>query len=137
MRDLTDFYMTIAHEVSELSRCEKKKVGAVAVKDLSIIDFSYNGTCSGWHTNVCEDIDGKTTEEVLHAEENIVAKCAKNGRQLEHSTVYCTYEPCKRCARLLYQAGVSKVVFSEPNKKGGREFLEKLKIKVIKYDPQQ
>lgn len=131
MRKLDNFYMAMAWDVSQLSRCVKRRVGAVAVKDDSILDFSYNGTCSGWWTNSCEDKNGNTTEEVLHAEENIVAKCAKNGRSMDGCTVFITYAPCKKCARLMYQSGVAKVVFDESNDKGGIEMLLSLGVEVV------
>lgn len=124
-------YMDFALSVAKLSRCEKKKVGAVAVCGTSIIDFGFNGTSHGWHTNVCEDKDGKTTEDVVHAEENIVSKCARTGKSLEGSSVYVNYAPCKKCARLLFQSGVDKVYFLENNRHGGIPMLIKLGVNVV------
>ena len=133
MRNLDDFYINIAYDVAALSRCAKRKVGAVAIKGNSILDFGFNGTPYGWITNTCEDQNGNTTDAVVHAEENIVAKSARSGRSLNQSTVYITYAPCMRCARLLYQAGVDKVVYVEDNNKGGVEMLRRLGVIVERW----
>ena len=133
MRELDNFYVKMAYSTAELSRCAKRQVGAVAVRGNSVIDFGYNGTPYGWETNVCENEQGKTTEAVVHAEENIVCKCAREGKSLLDSTIYITYAPCMKCARLLYQSGVDKVIYTEDNNKGGVEMLKKLGVKVEKY----
>ena len=133
MKNVDDFYVKIAYDVAAQSRCAKRKVGAVAVRDNSIIDFGFNGTCYGWHTNACEDMEGKTTDAVVHAEENIVCKCAREGKSLDKATIYITYAPCMRCSRLLYQAGVDKVIYVEDNDKGGKEMLLSLGVNLERY----
>ncbi len=128
MNKFDKFYMDVAIQTSYLSQCAKKKVGAILVKDGNIISFGFNGTCTGWYTNVCEDTNFKTKEEVVHAEENAVCKAAKAGLSTDNSTMYITYAPCKRCSRLLHQSGIKSVIWLEDNDKGGKYMLDNLGI---------
>lgn len=131
MRNLDHFYMSVAFLAADLSRCQRKQVGAVAVKDGNILGFSYNGTATGWHTNICE-IDGKTTPHVLHAEENLICKLAKSNISSVGATIYITWAPCMACSRMMKQAGIEEIVYSEPNDKGGIDFVKQLGIKIRK-----
>ena len=95
--NIDNIYMNIATEIANLSYAERKKVGAVLVKDGSIISHGYNGTPHGFDNN-CEypDIDGSliTCNEVLHAESNAISKVAKSTNSSEGSTLYVTLSPC-------------------------------------------
>ncbi len=82
------------------------------VKDRMIISDGYNGTPMGFE-NVCEDEFGATKPYVLHAEANAITKVAKTNQSSLGSTLYITSSPCMECAKLIIQAGVSRVVFSE------------------------
>ena len=73
---ILEVYMNIASEVSRLSKCKRKKVGAIIVKDNNILSFGYNGTPSGF-CNTCEECD-KTKWSVLHAESNAIVKVPDN-----------------------------------------------------------
>lgn len=103
------FYMDIAKVVSEQSKCNRSKVGAILVKDGNIIAIGYNGTPSGF-CNDCEHND-VTLPEVLHAESNAIAKCARSTSSAEGSTIYTTLSPCFECSKLIIQAGISRVVY--------------------------
>ena len=83
-----------------------------AVKDHMIISDGYNGTPSGFE-NVCEDADGVTKPYVLHAEANAITKVAASSNNSRGSTIYVTASPCIECAKLIIQAGVVRVVYSE------------------------
>jgi dCMP deaminase len=106
-----NFYMNLAIETSKLSYCERAKVGCIAVKEGNILGFGFNGTVSG-HVNCCEK-DGKTKDDVLHAEQNLITKCARNGVALRGATVFCTLTPCIMCAKLLIQSGISRLVIMD------------------------
>lgn len=124
-------YMRMAHVASLESHAEKRQVGAIAVKGGNIIGIGINGTPSGWHTNDDTDSSGKTTEVVLHAEENLISKLAKGTQSAEGSTLYSTTEPCIKCARLIAQSGFDRVVFADPYKNNhGTVMLELLGIEV-------
>jgi dCMP deaminase len=104
-------YIEMAHVWAKNSYCERRKVGALIVKDRMIISDGYNGTPSGFE-NVCEDETGITKAYVLHAEANAITKVAKSNNSSEGATLYITDSPCMECAKLIIQAGISRVVYS-------------------------
>jgi len=123
-------YLKIAHEWAKLSYCERKKVGAIIVKDRMIISDGYNGTPSGFE-NVCESDIGTTKWYVLHAEANAILKVAKSTQSTEGATLYQTLSPCKECSKLIYQSGIKRVVFTEKYKDTeGVDFLIKAGIEL-------
>lgn len=129
-----EFYSAIAFEISKRSYAKRKKVGAIAVKDNNIIAFAYNGTPTGM-SNDCETIDNVTKKEVLHAELNLVCKCAKAGISLDNSTIYITLSPCFDCAKLILQCGIRKVVYAKQySDTTGIDFLLQNNIEVIHYE---
>lgn len=112
LRRLDLRYLKMAQLWSENSYCERRKVGAILVKDKMIISDGYNGTPSGF-PNVCEDADGRTFPYVLHAEANAITKVAKSNNSSDGSTLYVTDSPCIECAKLIIQAGIKRVVYSK------------------------
>ena len=110
--DLDMRYMRMANIWAENSYCERRKVGALIVKDKMIISDGYNGTPSGFE-NVCELEDGTTKGYVLHAEANAITKIAKSGNNSLGSTLYVTTSPCLECAKLIIQSGIKRVVYCE------------------------
>ena len=131
--------MKVAKVYAKLSTAKKLQVGAVIVKDNRIISIGYNGMPSGW-TNDCETTDEygmcpKTKPEVLHAETNAIAKVARSPESAEGSTLYTTCAPCLECAKLIYQSGISRVVYGHGYKnENGLTFLKQCDI-VIDNEP--
>lgn len=105
-------YLKMAAIWSLNSYCKRRKVGALLVKDKMIISDGYNGTPSGFE-NICEDENYKTKPYVLHAEANAITKVAKSGNSSENATLYVTSSPCVECSKLIIQAGIKRVVFTE------------------------
>lgn len=105
-------YLRMARIWSENSYCERRKVGALLVKDKMIISDGYNGTPSGF-PNVCESEEGVTLPYVLHAEANAITKVARSNNSSEGSTLYVSTSPCMECSKLIIQAGIKRVVFSD------------------------
>ena len=105
-------YLRMAQIWAENSYCERRKVGAILVKDKMIISDGYNGTPAGFE-NVCEDTDGTTETYVLHAEANAITKVARSNNSSEDSTLYVTASPCVECAKLIIQSGIRRVVFND------------------------
>ncbi len=105
-------YLRMAHIWAENSYCRRRKVGALVVKEKTIISDGYNGTPSGFE-NVCEDADGLTKSYVLHAEANAITKLARSTNSGEGATLYVTASPCIECAKLIIQAGICRVVYGE------------------------
>ena len=114
-------YMDIAHIVSQLSRCNRKKVGAIIVKDGNIVSFGYNGTPTGF-CNECEEKD-VTKDEVIHAEMNAILKA---GTKTQGATMYVTMSPCIECAKIIKQSGLKCVIYDELYR--DTQALQKLKI---------
>ena len=105
-------YMRVARTWSENSYCVRRKVGAILVKDQMIISDGYNGTPSGFE-NICEDENNVSKPYVLHAEANAITKVARSHNNSEGATIYVTTSPCIECSKLIIQAGIVRVVYSE------------------------
>ena len=123
-------YLKMAKEWGELSHCQRKKVGAIIVKNNMIISDGFNGTPSGFDNN-CEDSDGNTNWYVLHAEANAILKVAKSTNSCKDATLYLTLSPCKECAKLIHQSGIKRLVYLKNYKDiTGLQFLEKAGVKI-------
>lgn len=123
-------YLKIAKEWAQLSYCQRKKVGAIIVKDRMIISDGYNGTPSGFE-NFCEDEDGFTKWYVLHAEANAILKVARSTQTCNGATLYITLSPCKECSKLIHQAGITRVVYHQGYKDtSGIDFLRRAGVHV-------
>ena len=105
-------YLRMASIWAENSYCQRRKVGAIIVKDQMIISDGYNGTPSGFE-NICEDEDGRTKPYVLHAEANAITKVARSNNSSDNATLYVTASQCVECAKLIIQAGIKRVVYNE------------------------
>lgn len=105
-------YLRMAAIWSENSYCSRRRVGAILVKGNMIISDGFNGTPSGF-PNICEDKEGITLPYVLHAEANAITKVARSNNSSEGSTLYVTTSPCMECSKLIIQAGIARVVYSE------------------------
>lgn len=105
-------YLRMARIWSENSYCIRRKVGALIVKDKMIISDGFNGTPSGFD-NICENAEGNTFPYVLHAEANAITKVACSNNSSSGATLYVTASPCLECSKLIIQAGIRRVVYSE------------------------
>lgn len=131
--------MDWAKRVADCSHAVRLHVGAVIVKDDTVISYGYNGMPAGWDNN-CEDEvfqqDGtsalKTKPEVLHAESNAIAKLAKSSNSGIDADLFVTHMPCLDCAKLIYQSGIRRVFYNENYRDdSGVKFLEKSGVEVI------
>ncbi|MFA7448047.1 MAG: dCMP deaminase family protein [Weeksellaceae bacterium] len=123
-------YLKMAMEWGKLSHCDRRKVGALIVKDRMIISDGYNGTPSGFE-NPCEDDDGYTKWYVLHAEANAILKVANSTQSCQNATLYITLSPCKECSKLIHQSGITRVVYVQAYKDSeGIDFLKKAHVEV-------
>lgn len=124
-------YLKMAEEWAKLSHCKRKQVGALIVKDRMIISDGFNGTPSGFD-NCCEDEDGLTKWEVLHAEANAILKVASSTQSCYGATLYITLSPCIHCSKLIHQAGIKRVVYGKAYRDlEGVEFLKKAGVELI------
>jgi dCMP deaminase len=142
-------YMKVAETFAELSHARRLHVGAIVVKDDRIISIGYNGMPAGWDNN-CEDEsvelysghEGaihrtvlKTKPEVLHAETNAIAKLAKSNESGLGASMFITHAPCLDCAKLIYQSGISSVLYRDAYRDtNGITFLKKSGIEVTQVE---
>jgi dCMP deaminase len=150
-----NLYMDWAKRLSQLSYARRLQVGAVIVKDDTVISYGYNGMPSGWDNN-CEnkvyanewtvdanewqykDSDGrlynlKTKSEVLHAESNAISKLARSHNSGAGADIFITHSPCLECSKLIYQSGISRVFYSQDYRdSSGIDFLLRSGIPVEK-----
>lgn len=139
-------FMNLASDLALRSHCVKAQVGAVLTKDTRIISIGYNGPPAGthncdeeWPESGCPRDARGSCSLALHAEENAILYAAKNGADLEGSTLYVTLSPCLPCARLIFSSGIKKVIFknSYAEYKGlpsdeGVDFLIRFGVECIK-----
>lgn len=111
-RNLDIRYLRMARIWAENSYCQRRKVGALVVKNKMIISDGYNGTPSGFE-NQCEDNNNVTKPYVLHAEANAITKLARSNNNSDNATLYVTAAPCIECSKLIIQAGIKRVVYGE------------------------
>lgn len=124
-------YLKMAGIWAENSYCRRRKVGALIVKDKMIISDGFNGTPSGFE-NVCEDESGVTHPYILHAEANAITKVAKSNNSSFGSTLYVTTSPCMECSKLIIQAGIRRVVYSEHYRiTDGLDLLRKAGVETV------
>ena len=143
-----DLYMAWAERTAELSHAVRLHVGAVIVKDDTVISYGYNGMPAGWDNN-CEDEIGqvlddngniietrlKTKPEVLHAESNAIAKLARSTNSGLGATMFVTHAPCLDCAKLIYQSGISSVLYRNSYRDtSGVTFLEKSGVTITQVE---
>jgi dCMP deaminase len=142
-----DLYMDWALRLAKLSHARRLQVGAVIVKDDTVISYGYNGMPSGWDNN-CEDeitveIDEKfvkalkTKPEVLHAESNAVSKLAKSSNSGLNADIFITHAPCIDCAKLILQSGIRRVYYGTQYRDDyGVKFLQKSGLEVTQIGHQ-
>lgn len=137
--------MDWARRTAKLSHARRLHVGAVIVKDDTVISYGYNGMPAGWDNNceyevIVEDGDDYTTElktkpEVLHAESNAIAKLAKSTNSGLGADLFVTHSPCMECSKLIFQSGIRRVFYAEDYRdNAGITFLKNSGVKVEKYD---
>ena len=153
------FFIGVAELSAKMSYCKRLQVGAVLVGDKRILANTWNGTVSG-KSNNCEDTtyrcnacdcdittntcntcgaEGvgyiKTNPFTIHAEQNLIANCAKNGIKMSGCDVYVTHSPCKECSKLLAQSGIDTVYYKNEYKDtSGLTFLVEAGVKVKKIN---
>ena len=130
---IDDYMMQHAIVTAKFSYCKRRKVGAILANGGRIIASGMNGTLPKTD-NCCENPDGTTSDFTVHAEQNIITFCAKNGIPTKGCTMYITTSPCTQCAKLIAASGITRVVFLEQYKDmSGVEFLKNIGIIVSQY----
>ncbi len=138
------YFMDITRLVATRSTCLRRQVGAILVKDRNILATGYNGVPSG--ISHCETVgclrerlkvpSGERHElcRGLHAEQNAIIQAARHGINIDGATLYCTTMPCIICTKMLINAGITTVVYSEGYADDlAREMLAETGIKIIHF----
>ena len=137
LRELDKRYIKMATIWAENSYCHRRQVGALLVNDKMIISDGYNGTPSGFE-NICEDEQNVTKPYVLHAEANAITKIARSNNSSDGATMYVTASPCIECAKLIIQAGIKRVVYSEQYRlEDGVNLLKRAGVNVTYINPHE
>jgi dCMP deaminase len=110
-----EYFMTIAHVVAARSTCDRKHVGAVIVRDRTILSTGYNGSIRGMPH--CDD-EGHMMEAghcvaTIHAEANAIIQAARNGVRIEGASIYITASPCWSCFKMIANAGIAEIYYNE------------------------
>jgi dCMP deaminase len=105
-------HMQVAEIYAQLSYAKRRKVGCVIVKDDTIIAIGYNGTPSGY-SNDCEDKDGNTFPEVIHAEQNALDKIIRSSLSSVEANLFVTCSPCLECAKRIHGARIKRVFYRD------------------------
>ena len=125
--DWDEYFMNVAHVVKSRSSCLTRQVGAILVKDKRVMSTGYNGTPRGiknCNEGGCERCAARMRNEVeagtnidkctcSHAEENVIVQAAYHGVSAKGSILYTTFTPCSTCAKMIINAGITKVVGNE------------------------
>lgn len=139
-----EYFMELAEVVAKRSTCLRRNVGAVVVKDKRVLATGYNGAPSGLphcsETGCLREKLGIPSGERLdvcrglHAEQNALLQAARYGISLEGSAVYCTNQPCATCAKMLINAGITKIIYQDPYPDQlARDLLSESKIVVKRF----
>ncbi len=110
-----EYFMNIAEQVATRSTCSRKHVGAVIVRDRTILSTGYNGSLRGApHCDeVGHDIENDHCVRTVHAEANAVAQSAKHGIRIDQAEIYVTASPCLTCFKLIANCGITKIYYKE------------------------
>ena len=132
------YFMDIARQVASRATCDRKRVGAILVRDRTILSTGYNGSIRGLPH--CSDV-GHMMENghcvaTVHAEANAIIQAAKNGVRMDGATIYTTASPCWPCFKLIANSGCTKIVFGEFYRDPRIfEYATRLKIELVSLDP--
>ncbi len=108
-----DYFMGITFQVAKRSTCDRARVGATIVKDRRILTTGYNGAPAGLPH--CDEIGHLMIAghcvRTLHAEQNAIIQAALHGVSVAGGTIYVTHQPCLTCAKMIINAGITRVVY--------------------------
>lgn len=110
-----EYFMKIAEQVASRSTCDRKHVGAVIVRDKTILSTGYNGSLRGApHCDEAgHDMEAGHCVRTMHAEANAVAQAAKHGVMIDGSEMYVTASPCLTCFKLVANSGIRVIYYKE------------------------
>jgi dCMP deaminase len=113
--DWHDYFMNIARQVATRSTCDRKHVGAVVVRERTILSTGYNGSIRAMPhcDDVGHDLENDHCVATVHAEANAIIQAAKNGVQVDGAEIYTTASPCWNCFKLIANSGIREIYYGE------------------------
>ncbi len=132
-----EYFMNIGRVISSRSTCDRKFVGAVIVRDKTILSTGYNGSIRKLEhcSQVGHMLENDHCVATIHAEANAIIQAAKNGVCIDGGTIYTTASPCWNCFKLIANAGLKRIVFGEFYRDQRIfDIAKKLKIELVKYE---
>ncbi len=110
-----EYFMSIAQVVASRSTCQRKYVGAVIVRNRTILSTGYNGSIRGLPhcTDVGHMMEGGHCVATIHAEVNAIIQAARNGVMIEGGSLYVTASPCWNCFKQAANAGIVRICYAE------------------------
>ena len=110
-----DYFMNIAKQIATRSTCDRKHVGALIIRDRTILSSGYNGSIRGMPH--CDEVghlmENNHCVATIHAETNAILQAAKNGVMIEGAEIFITASPCWSCFKMLANAGIKKIYYGE------------------------
>ena len=142
-------FMELARVIANWASCYRpnRKIGCVIVKNKRIVTTGYNGAPAGIRTCVERGeclrkkigVESGTRAELcyaIHAEQNAIIQAAKLGSSIEGATLYCTHQPCVICAKMIVNAGISRVVYEEGYPDDfARQIFAESGVKLERFEP--
>ncbi len=111
--DWHTYFMEISSVVATRATCDRRKVGAVIVRDRIILSTGYNGSIRGMPH--CDEIGHMMENDhcvaTIHAEANAILQAARNGVRIEDSEIYTTASPCWSCFKMIANAGIRRIYY--------------------------
>ena len=132
-----EYFMNIAKEVASRSTCDRKFVGAVIVRDKTILSTGYNGSIR--KLEHCDEVGHLMENDhcvaTIHAKANAIIQAAKNGVGIDGATIYTTASPCWTCFKLIANSGIRRICYGEFYRdKRVFEIVKKLKMELVKLN---
>ncbi len=113
--DWHTYFMNIARQASTRSTCDRKQVGAVVVRDRTILSTGYNGSIRGMPH--CDEaghmMENDHCVATIHAEANAILQAAKNGVMIDGAELYTTASPCWNCFKMMANSGIRRIYYGE------------------------
>ncbi len=130
-----DYFMNIAKVVASRSTCDRRFVGAVIVRDKTILSTGYNGSIR--KLEHCDEaghmMENGHCVATIHAEANAILQAAKNGVRIDEGTIYTTASPCWICFKMICNAGLRRICYGEFYRDARIfEIAKKLKMELVK-----
>jgi dCMP deaminase len=114
-KDWHEYFMDIAHMVATRSTCDRKNIGAVIVRDKTLLSTGYNGSIRGRAhcSEIGHDMENDHCIATIHAEANAIIQAARNGVMINGAEIYTTASPCWNCFKLIANSGISVIYYGE------------------------